>query len=152
MNVLRFLILLIGIAFFGCKGLNCGDVDEWINDAPAIFEEYKEVKKEILSNQAFMDKYTHQGSLFVQSKDTNYSMPKFEEWLEKGNGFISISDSSESLEYRYCYAWDKTSYAAFIYKGKQVGQYHSMVEIIDSLYLGDGYYAHVIHDKDTDSF
>lgn len=150
----NLIILLIGIAFVGCN--ECGDVDEWINDAPTALEEYLEVREEIYANQDFVDEFsTKNGSFYLSLRDTNeynkHPLPKLKNWLISWEGSILIrTNGSEEIRYRRCRNYIDGDIWGDLYHGDRVGNYKSVVTIHDSLELKDDWIAYVGSCKDCD--
>lgn len=143
-----FAIVVIGFLLYGsCSCNKCENVDSWKDDAPKAFDEFMFVKKEILSNKQFQNEFLTQGMLFLRAFDTNeynnYDMPYLKEWFRNGRDYISFHGNDTSLCFKECSSGSHTA-SGYIYYNKKKGKYKSSVQLIDSLYLGKGWFAHIV--------
>lgn len=141
-------IIVIGFVLFTCCSFNrCENIDSWRNDAPKAFQEFEMVKREIISKKEFQNEFSNQGILFLRILDTSkyrsYDMPYLKEWFRNGRGYISFSENDTSLCFKECECGRYTA-TGTIHYGRKTGKYKSSVQLIDSLYLGNGWFAHIV--------
>ena len=144
-----YLLLLISVC--GCNYSPCDKtINNWISESPSALNEFQLVKKEILSNQAFLDSFTTRGRVFIGGamSDTNdfagFDMPRLKEWYKKGRGLISFDKADTLAIYREC---DNGGHQAWAHIRKtkfNPKEFNSSVSLIDTLQLPNNWYALVI--------
>ena len=139
----------LGLAglFGGCGPPECAeDIELWIDEAPAALEEFLAVREEVLADTAFIREQHGRARLFLMARDTagypKSRLPKLTAWFRHGRSHIDISAQSTSFCFRECVAGHYSAYGSVYFLRKQ-HDYKLGVEVLDSLSLGNGWYAHV---------
>jgi hypothetical protein len=132
---------------YGCGDPLCAEGKEtWIDEAPQAMAEFREVVDEVSADTGFVGRFSVRSFLFLRQLDTAdyraFNVPKAMAWFRAGRGYIALDPGDTSFCYRDCEVGGFTAYA-YVYDGPRRYGYKDIVQVIDSVDLGDGWYAHV---------
>lgn len=144
----RMLLWAIIVATgYGCGDPPCAEGKEaWIDESPQAMTEFREVVDEVKADTRFVDRFSVRGSLFLRQLDTadyqDFNVPKAMAWFRAGRGYIALDPGDTSFCYRDCEVGGFMA-NAYVYSGPRRYGYKDIVQMIDSVNLGGGWYAHV---------
>lgn len=133
--------------FNGCGPTKCArNIEQWIDEAPTALNQFLEIREEVLAHRGFCQEQAVQGDLFLREMDTaeyaKHDLPKLMSWFRAGKGYIAIEDEYTAFCYRECEVGRYSAHGRAYFRRMQ-HQYKSVVVVVDSTDLGNGWYAHV---------
>ena len=155
----KYVIIVLVLSCFiysSCDRMICKDIDNWINEAPKALNEYLEVEREILNDSAFFNEFAYnKTNLFLRASDTSkyfiYEVPELKKWFRNNRGYISIDSNHTSFCFKECSDLEQMTASGYIYNNNnKAGTYKPQVIMLDSLYLKNGWFSHVITCKGCD--
>lgn len=147
LSILVVCVTLVGVLFVRCGRPECAnDLEHWVEGAPAALVELDSVRQGLLGDTAILKAFGHQELVFIHPRDTTKSSLQqnagLMKWFRSGKKWIAIDRESVQACYKECRSGRYTAHG-YLIQGKMPHGYSSAVEMVDSLYLHDGWYAHV---------
>jgi hypothetical protein len=141
-------LLIVAIFITSCNKNKCkkDDTEKWIIDAPVALREFYEVKKEVFANENFVKKFSYNGELFLKSNEV-FEYKKYPsttsliKWFENGRGYISIANDKIKFSFKECVNGGDITSGIIYYNTKINFNYKPSVEIIDTMNLGNSWFA-----------
>ncbi len=138
---------IVFVTGYGCGDPPCAaDKEIWIDEAPQAMAEFRGVVDEVKADTGFATRFAVRGSLFLRQHDTAryrvFNVPRAMAWFRAGRGYIALDPGDTSFCYRDCEVGGFRA-NAYVYSGPMRHGYKDIVRMIDSVDLGDGWYAHV---------
>lgn len=135
------------LTLWGCNVKKCSDnINQWITQAPEAFRHFELVKREILSNNRFVDSLTTQGVLFIglntvdTSNISESEMPYLKGWFKKGYGYINIEKDDTSACFIKCSNGGHLAYGNIELINFN-RNYDANISFLDSVKLSENYKA-----------
>ncbi len=130
----------------GCGPQDCADgVEDWINEAPRALDEFLLIRDEVLADSAFVASRARGGLIFIGRDTIEYPkerLPRLMGWFRRGRGIIDMDGGRAEVYYRDCRTGRYNAWGVVYYERLKY-PWISVVEMVDSTDLGNGWHAHV---------
>lgn len=130
-----------------CGAPGCAEgVERWIDEAPEALKEFRTVQAEVLADGVLEKKRDTLGRLFVWPSDTvrpnSAELPALRAWFRAGRGFLTMAGEQSKARFRVCDGWSYWA-VGVISQGRPVLSHEMAAQLVDTMDLGDGWFAWV---------